>query len=135
MFGAFYSRAVSAIARHAMQFGLVEDEAFSVLTGGQANQTFSVREALGQRAGQPAACWVCWNLNWIVQPHHCALALAGGSIPWPNAIRAFLAISFVLFGLPALAWQFPARTAIGVAVALAVDVAAYHFTRARKEAR
>lgn len=128
----FYRRAVAAIAAHAMQFGLVEDETFNVLTGGNADQTFSLRNADEAKANVPVACWVCWNLSWMVQKDHCALTLRNGSIPWPNAIRASFFISLFMIGFPCafLRWGWPVAVIFGAV--LAVDIAAYRFTKPKE---
>ena len=123
-----YRHIVTAIAAHAMQLGLVEDETFNVLTGGNANETFSVRNADDARARIPVACWICWNLSWMVQKNHCQQALKNGAIPWPNAIRAFIWISLVL-SMPYDLWRWPFIAAPVIAVVLAADLLTYHFSK------
>jgi len=130
MIAAAYRRVVSAISARAMQLGLVEDETFNVLTGGNADQTFSLRNADEAKAGVPVACWICWNLSWMVQRDHCALTLQDGAIPWPNAIRAFFWISLVL-STPFDIWRWPLIATPIVAAVLAVDLLAYHFFKGK----
>ena len=127
-----WRRIVSAIAARAMQIGLVEDETFNVLTGGDADQTFSVRNADGALRGKRVACWVCWNLSWMVQQDHCAKALQSGAIPWPNAIRAFGWISLVL-SLPYLIWRWPLVATPIIAAVLAVDVLVFHISKGKSK--
>lgn len=123
-----YRKIIAAIASRVMQVGLAEDELFNALTGGQANETFSLRNADDARARVPVACWICWNLSWMVQRNHCELTITGGPIPWPNAIRAFSWISLML-ALPYLIWRWPLIAGPIAAAVLAVDVLVYRAQR------
>ncbi|HQT89091.1 MAG TPA: hypothetical protein PK677_11140 [Acidiphilium sp.] len=121
----------SKSVRYAFQVGLAEDDLFDAITGGNAGETFSLRNATEAKAGDREACWVCWNLGWIVQPDHCALTLGGQNIPPVSAIRACMAITIAL-ALPALIWWHPLWIGGGFALALAVDIMAFNLVAARK---
>lgn len=83
-------------ARYAFQVGLAEDQDLNALTGGSADQTFSLREAEQARRGDGVACFICWCLGWMVQRDHCKLTLAGQNIPPLAAVRAAFWITLVL---------------------------------------
>ena len=127
----FYRRVIAFIGARAHQLGLIEDETFNVLTGGEADQTFSLREAEGQKAGQPVACYICWCLSWMVQPDHCAKMLARKPIPRLNAFRAVAWLTLFL-SIPYDVWRWPALTMGAVATFLAGTVLAYEIMGHRK---
>ena len=114
-----YRTLISVIARHAKQVRLSEEEIFKPITGGQANQTFRLRDAEARNDGQPIAYYICWCLNGMVQPHHCTNMLRGGSIPWPNALCGVLWITrclIISYGL----WRWPIVTITAMAAFLTI---------------
>ena len=124
----FYRRVITFIGARAHQLGLIEDETFNVLTGGDADQTFSLREAEGQQAGQPVACYICWCLSWMVQPDHCSKMRRSQPIPWPNALRGCAWITAFLT-LPYDLWRWPVMTIGVLAAFLTISVAIYEVSR------
>lgn len=123
---ALIKRIAAKAERYAFQVGLAEDQQLNALTGGSADQTFSLRNAQEAKAGDREACWVCWNLGWMIQRHHCPLTLAGQDIPPLAGLRAVFWITLVL-SLPFLIWWHPLWIGLAVAIVLAVDIAVFHF--------
>lgn len=122
--GSLYRRVIAFVGARAHQLGLVEDETFNVLTGGEADQTFSLREAEARKAGEPIACYICWCLSWMVQPDHCAKMLAHKPIPHLNALRAAAWLTLFL-SLPYDLWRWPIITLSGIAAFCTITVAIY----------
>lgn len=74
------------LGRYIMNWLRLLDEAFNVLTGGDANETMSSRAGKGQREGKKWACILCRFLD-IFQRDHCARSINpddGGNATIPD---------------------------------------------------
>jgi hypothetical protein len=85
------------------RLGLALDEALNVLLlNGDPDQTISYHAAVAQKDGRRWACWLCWTLARLVQPHHCALQLEAGAEPTGAALRAgalLVSVATILVGI------------------------------------
>ena len=81
--------------------GIAEDETLDAVTGGPANESFSLRWARAAANGSRVGCVVCRVLSVLVQKNHCAKQLAGQPMGVWNYIRAFACITAV-FAIPVL---------------------------------
>jgi hypothetical protein len=86
--------------------GLEFDIAVNVLTGGQLNQTVSLRSAIADRDGRKWGCFMCWFLNWAVQRNHCALQFSTGPTKPVVMIRAGIAFFVGAVALSAMTYCF-----------------------------
>lgn len=88
-----------------IELGLWCDEGLNVETGGDADQTLSLRAALAARRGSKTACVFCRVLSWLVQPRHCAKQLSAETMRPVNYIRGMLCIMAAYGVQVVIAWQ------------------------------
>lgn len=80
------------------RLGVETDVWLSVLTGGPAGETISLRVARARLNGSRPACLVCQVLSRLVERGHCAKQLNGKATAPDATLRAGIAIA-VAFGL------------------------------------
>lgn len=87
------------------RLAIATDMWINVLWGGQLDQTFSYRCAVGWRQGKPFWCFLCKLLSMFVQRNHCADQFNTAPTPWYDMARAgfcFALVFLVGFGIQAL---------------------------------
>lgn len=98
---------MSLLVRYAQRCGIEFDTAINVLTGGDLDQTVSMRAALAQRAGKTWGCAFCRVLSILVQRDHCADQFTDTQAPWFVYVRAGIA-----FAIPIAVVSMIARAVI-----------------------
>lgn len=98
---------MSLLARYAERVGTEFDVMINVLTGGDLDQTVSLRAALAQRSGKRWGCLMCRALSAIVQRDHCQDQFTNTQAPWTVYVRAGIA-----FAIPIAAAFAIARAAV-----------------------
>lgn len=78
------------------------DVLLNVLTGGNRNETVSIRIAKAAAAGGFKARLLCWLLSVLVERNHCTKALSSQPTKPLAAIRAALTFAGVFYGLYAI---------------------------------
>jgi hypothetical protein len=82
--------------RYADNVGVAFDRFCNALTGGDCDQTVSLRCAVAWRAGKSWGCVMCWLLDTFVQHDHCAHQFDDTPADVPTFLRAGMAFFFVL---------------------------------------
>lgn len=80
--------------------GFIFDVAINVLTGGEIDETVSLRVAKAQKSGKRWGCMFCRFLDVTVQENHCQRQFEKGNSPAFVYIRAGVAFAF---GISAIA--------------------------------